>query len=97
MDIIVAYDIATADRRGELRLRRVADVCSAYGHRIQKSVFECRLPGRQLARMIGELEDVIDRSQDTVSIYRINGDLDECRIILGRSDQTRRLGSPWVL
>ncbi len=97
MDVIVAYDIATAERAGELRLRRVADICSAYGHRVQKSVFECRLPPTLLAQMIGQLEDVINPHQDTVSIYRVNGDLNESRTILGLATQSRRLGTPWLV
>lgn len=97
MDVIVAYDIATAERAGEIRLRRVADICSSYGHRVQKSVFECRLPPTQLAQMIGRLEDVIDPHQDTVSIYRVNGDLNKSRTVLGLGDESRCLGSPWLV
>ena len=95
MDVIVAYDIATTERTGAVRLRRVADICSAYGHRVQKSVFECRLSPTQLSRLTGELADTIDWSQDTVSIYHIYGDLNECRTVLGVGKLSHGLGSPW--
>ncbi len=39
---IVAYDIVSASR-----LRRVARVCTDYGVRVEKSVFECRLSNEQ--------------------------------------------------
>jgi CRISPR-associated endonuclease Cas2 len=97
MDIVITYDIATTKRSGQVRLRRVADICTAYGHRVQKSVFECRISPTQVARLIGALEDVIDSHQDTVSIYRINGDLNECRTVLGLDEQSQRLGSPWLV
>jgi CRISPR-associated protein Cas2 len=41
MEILVAYDVATDDAAGKRRLRRVAEVCMAFGQRVQKSVFEC--------------------------------------------------------
>lgn len=97
MDVIVAYDIATAERAGAIRLRRVADICSAYGHRVQKSVFECRLSPSALSRLVGELEDSIDWAQDTVSIYHVYGDLNQSRTVLGVGSLSRDLGSPWFV
>lgn len=97
MDVVVAYDISTTDRGGRVRLRKVADICSKYGHRVQKSVFECRLSPPRHMRMIGELQDVIDWSQDTVAIYHIYGDLNECRTVLGVGESSHGLGTPWLV
>ncbi len=96
MDILITYDIANTDEAGSVRLRRVAEVCEKYGQRVQFSVFECRLSATRLARMIGEVEDVIDRRRDSVIVYRFLGKIEDAALRLGRS-QGRRLGQPWVI
>ena len=96
MDILITYDIADTDGEGANRLRRIAQVCEQYGQRVQFSVFECRLSPARLARMMGEVQDVIDRRVDSVIVYRFAGRLDEARIRLGR-DVDHELGQPWVL
>ena len=70
MDVLVTYDIADTEGAGASRLKRIAAVCEKYGQRVQLSVFECRLSSVRLARMIGEVEDVIDRHRDSVLVYR---------------------------
>ena len=97
MDIIVAYDISYTDTTaGSTRLRRVAEICSAYGERAQLSVFECRLTPESHARLIGELQDVIDPSEDSIIIYKVNGDLHDSRFVIGM-DRPHRLGDTWIL
>ena len=96
MDILVTYDIADTDGAGGVRLKRVAEVCEKYGQRVQLSVFECRLSATRLARMIGEVENVIDRQRDSVIVYRFPGRMEDATLRLGRS-QGRKLGQPWVL
>ena len=68
-----------------------------YGQRVQFSVFECRLSATRLARMIGEVEDVIDRQRDSVIVYRFPGRIEDATLRLGRSQELRKLGQPWVL
>lgn len=97
MDVLIAYDIAdTETTAGSSRLRRIADLCGKYGQRVQFSVFECRLSQSRLARMIGELQDVIDDEIDSVLIYRFPGRLDDATVRLGR-DGDHTLGKPWLL
>lgn len=96
MDVLVTYDIADTDGVGAKRLRRISDVCCKYGERVQFSVFECRLSRTRLERMIGEIEDVIDKSLDTVAIYRLPGHIDEAKRQLGRP-QKHEPGQPWIL
>ena len=96
MDILVTYDIADTDTTGALRLRRIADVCEKYGQRVQFSVFECRLSKTKLARLVGEVEDIIDRERDSVLVYRFLGGLESATLRLGRC-QDHALGKPWVL
>ena len=96
MDILVTYDIADTGGVGASRLKRIADVCEKYGQRVQLSVFECRLSPARLARMIGEIEDVIDRQLDSVIVYRFPGRIEDATSRLGRR-QDHELGDPWVL
>jgi CRISPR-associated protein Cas2 len=96
MDILIAYDIADTDGEGANRLRRIAQVCEKYGQRVQFSVFECRLSPTRLARMMGEVQDVIDRRLDSVIVYRFSGRLDDARVRFGR-DVDHQLGQPWVV
>ncbi len=96
MDILVAYDIADTDGPGAARLRQTAEVCEKYGERVQLSVFECRLTQERFARLVGELQDVINTDVDSVVIYRFVGPVQESRMTLGRP-RARELGEPWVL
>lgn len=96
MDVLVTYDIDTTDREGERRLARVAKVCEGYGVRVQYSVFECRLSEVSLQRLAFELADVIERSVDSVRLYRIPGSLEEIRTSIGR-DPPHEWGRPWIL
>ena len=96
MDVVVAYDIADTEGAGSARLRRVAKVCERYGQRVQCSVFEFRLSPERMARMLGEIQDVIDRDQDSVLVYRLPGRLEDTRIRYGRGG-VHELGHPWVL
>lgn len=96
MDVLLTYDIAETDGAGASRLRHIAAVCERYGQRVQLSVFQFRLSPAKLARLIGEVEDVIDHSEDSVIVYRFPGRLDDAVTHLGRP-QERSLGSPWVV
>ena len=96
MDVLVTYDIADTDTTGASRLRRIADVCEKYGQRVQFSVFECRLSKTRLARLVGEVEDIIDRERDSVLVYRFPGGIESATLRLGRC-QEREIGKPWIL
>lgn len=96
MDVLIAYDIADTETTGASRLRRIADVCEQYGQRVQFSVFECRLSKARLARLVGEVEDIIDRDRDSVLVYRFPGGFEAATLRLGRR-QEHALGKPWVL
>ena len=84
MDLVVTYDIATADAAGVRRLARVAAVCERYGVRAQYSVFECRIDGILRERLISELEDTIDPRVDSVHLYLLGSDVERARQSLGR-------------
>ena len=96
MDILVTYDIADTDRTGAARLKRIAELCAKYGQRVQLSVFECRLSAARLARLIGEVEDIIDLQRDSVIVYRFPGRIEDATLRFGRS-QRHEVGQPWML
>ena len=96
MDVLVTYDIADTETKRASRLRRIADVCEKYGQRVQFSVFECRLSKARLARLVGEMEDIIDGERDSVRVYRFQGGIEAATLCLGRR-QDHALGKPWVL
>ena len=96
MDILVCYDIAETDGKGAVRLRKIADVCSQYGERVQYSVFECRISSERYARLLSEIEDVIEADLDNVVVYRFAGNINNAKTTLGiRRDH--EIGEPWVL
>jgi CRISPR-associated protein Cas2 len=74
MRILIAYDVATADPVGARRLRRVAQACSDYGQRVQKSVFECQLDAVHWAVLRARLLREIDTSQDSLRFYFLDED-----------------------
>ncbi len=96
MDVVVAYDIETVDRRGERRLRAVARICEGYGVRRQKSVFECRLSDVQFIRLVEELKSTIDPRVDSVVFYGLGRLFDDARSSIGKAMDHDHSG-PWVL
>lgn len=69
--MIVAYDVDTTTPEGQQRLRRVAKICEAYGHRVQKSVFEVVCRETDKVRLVADLQAVIEPAQDSVRLYRL--------------------------
>ena len=55
VEFLVAYDVATDTAEGRQRLRRVAQVCEAYGQRVQKSVFECQVGQKEWVNLRARL------------------------------------------
>lgn len=71
MDLLITYDVETATPEGRRRLRRVARICEAYGHRVQKSVFEVVCRDADKPRLAAALASIIDHDHDSVRIYRL--------------------------
>lgn len=71
MDVLVCYDVATEEASGRRRLRRVANICTSFGQRVQKSVFECSVNEMQMEKMRGRLLESIDEKLDSLRIYRL--------------------------
>ena len=60
---LILYDIREAKR-----LRRVEKIVSAYGERVQKSVFEATVPEALIAIMEGKLKEVL-KKEDYVVVF----------------------------
>ncbi|MBF0558716.1 MAG: CRISPR-associated endonuclease Cas2 [Nitrospirae bacterium] len=69
MFVIVSYDVATSEGKGQRRLRRVARACQDFGQRVQYSVFECIVDPEQWAVLKERLVSAIDHEKDSLRFY----------------------------
>ena len=69
MLVLVSYDVATIDKKGQRRLRRVAKACLDYGQRVQYSVFECVVEPAQWTKLKQRLIKEIEPSEDSLRFY----------------------------
>lgn len=69
MFVIVSYDVATTEKEGQRRLRRVAKACKDYGQRVQYSVFECIVDPAQWTVLKNRLISEIDPEKDSLRFY----------------------------
>jgi len=67
--VLVSYDVATIDKGGPRRLRRIAKICQNHGQRVQYSVFECIVDPAQWTMMRQQLREVFDEDQDSLRFY----------------------------
>jgi CRISPR-associated protein Cas2 len=71
MMVLVSYDVMVSSPGGAGRLRKVAKACTNYGQRVQYSVFECVLDGAQWVHLKHTLEQIIDKSSDSLRYYNL--------------------------
>lgn len=69
MFVIVSYDVATDEGKGQRRLRRVARACKDFGQRVQYSVFECIVDPGQWTKLKDRLISEIDPDKDSLRFY----------------------------
>ena len=84
-EVVVAYDVSTETPTGQRRLRKVAQICLAFGQRVQNSVFECRVTPAQLEELEDRLLRVIKLEEDRLRIYRLPGERDRFVRIHGKT------------
>lgn len=94
--ILITYDVSTTDSEGRRRLSRVAKTCVDYGQRVQNSVFECILDATQFRRLKYELEEIIDKDQDSLRFYNL-GDNYKKKIEHIGAKSTYDMESPLIL
>ena len=69
MLVVVVYDIATEDRAGKRRLRRVAKKCADKGVAVQDSVYECMVNAEQYRKLRADLAAIISPETDSICFY----------------------------
>ena len=69
--VLVTYDVRTTTIDGRRRLQKVAKICQDYGQRVQNSVFECVVDGKQFAQMKSKLKGVVNAEEDSLRFYRL--------------------------
>jgi CRISPR-associated protein Cas2 len=75
MFVLVTYDVATGDKAGARRLRRVAQACKDYGQRVQNSVFECKLEAKHWVLLRERLLREIKQEEDSLRFYFLDADI----------------------
>ena len=75
MFVLITYDVATVDKAGARRLRRVAQACKDYGQRVQNSVFECKLGAQHWAQLRDRLLKEINEKEDSLRFYFLDADV----------------------
>lgn len=66
MKYIITYDIVKNKTR-----KKVSDILEGIGVRVNLSVFECELNDTKFKKLVFELENLVNKKQDSVRFYRI--------------------------
>lgn len=74
MFVLITYDVATNDKAGARRLRRLARACLDYGQRVQNSVFECKVSQQNWVTLRNRVLHEMDATQDSVRFYFLESD-----------------------
>ena len=69
MYIVLVYDISQSEA-GQKRWSRIFKICKKYLSHIQNSVFEGEISKVQLVKLQRELDEYIDKQQDSVIIFK---------------------------
>jgi len=88
LDVLVCYDVSTVTPAGEARLRKMAKACSAYGQRVQYSVFELNVTPALLERFLHRALNVMDTATDSLRVYVLRGTRDQILQVYGRDGWT---------
>ena len=75
MFVLITYDVATANKGGARRLRRIAQACEDYGQRVQHSVFECRVDGKSWVLLRDRLLREMSAAEDSLRFYFLDADV----------------------
>ena len=96
MLILVTYDVNTETSQGKRRLRQVAKKCTAYGVRVQNSVFECNIDNAQFHQLMAELSSLIEPKVDSLRFYALGNHYQNKTVHIG-SKPSYDLKEPLIL
>ncbi len=88
MNLVVTYDVNTETPEGRRRLRKIANLCKAFGQRVQWSVFELNVTDVQKERFMQGARAIIDPATDSLRIYRLTGDREKQVECIGLNSYT---------
>lgn len=92
MRMVISYDISSDRRR-----RKVATILEGYGFRVQYSVFECDLDGRQLAELRKRLRPLVSKKAgESVRFYALCAECQKRITVLG-ADTARQLEAVLII
>ena len=80
----ISYDIQKNRNRN-----KVAKLLKDYGPRVQLSVFEVHLDGKDLEKLVQRLEKEIDPENDSIRIYPLCGACKPDIIVIGQGTVTQ--------
>ncbi len=83
MHVVISYDIVEDGRRN-----KIADLLKDYGARVQYSVFECNINNETLRALIGQLDGLIDRREDSIRVYMVCEGCLTRRVALGKTEES---------
>ncbi|MCQ2485664.1 MAG: CRISPR-associated endonuclease Cas2 [Clostridia bacterium] len=69
MMVLISYDVASSDKQGQKRLRKVAKECQNHAQRVQNSVFEADLDYGTFLKLKDKLCSIIDKEEDGLRFY----------------------------
>lgn len=75
MFILITYDVATTDKAGRSRLRKIAKACKDYGQRAQNSVFEIKIDAKNWVLLEGRLLSIVNQQEDSIRFYHLDQDV----------------------
>ncbi len=84
LDVLACYDVETVTPAGEARLRKMSKACSAFGQRVQYSVFELNVTSTTLERFLQRALQIMDVQRDSLRVYILSGDRDDYLQVYGR-------------
>lgn len=84
MMILLTYDVDYSEKSGAARLRKVAGICSDYGVRVQKSVFEMLIDNTQLEEIKLRISRIIDKERDSIRIYHLGKSWNNKITVIGK-------------
>jgi CRISPR-associated protein Cas2 len=78
------FTIVAYDSRSNRRRNKVAKLLESNGERVNYSVFELLLSGKQVNQIVDKLNKMIQHNTDKVLVYRICRKCTDNRIEIGR-------------
>ncbi|USR90839.1 CRISPR-associated endonuclease Cas2 [Phormidium yuhuli AB48] len=88
---LMVYDLPD-NRAANKRRKRLHDLLSGYGTRVQYSVFECFLTAVQFARLRVRLDELIQPEEDCLRIYVLDRGSVKRTVVYG-SDRPRQVSA----